>query len=530
MLSGSLKKQEKYLVYLILALLVPAYFINLGMQSFNEDEAIRAIVAYEMMHSGNYIVPTINGLPYYYKPPLYNYFLVLSFYFFGVVNEWSARVPTIIFLGLFAIAIYRCMRYYMDTRKSILTSLWFLTCGRILFWDSMLAFIDIAYSLVSFLVMFLSFHLYQKKRYWLLFISVFFLTAIGYLLKGFPSFLFLFFSLITVSVYFKNYKIILHPGFWTGLFIMIAMIGGYYYLYSLHHDAGNTLGPLLDQSTRRTIVRFGIIDVVKHIFIYPLENIYHFFPYTIPGLLLLNKEVFKQVFSKEYLVLFALLFVSNILVYWVSPEVYPRYILMHLPLAFAVNIFGYETAYRLEIKAVKYVEYLFLSIPMIGIILAIAGMFHPFLSQIPYAITIVSCVIIILSILFILGFKNKHLVIWYSVLSLLIIRIGFNFLVIPERHDGDPGAIAKKEIYRIKDTYPDKPIKLWKNSIMDKNSSFYLAVLQGKPNETTDTFDKSNYYVVDTMKVDFPKEKHVVLDSFLLREFDRMCYLIETAN
>ena len=67
-----LDKTDKLLLVVILILCVPAFLLNLGLLAFNEDEAIRALVAYEMLYNGDYIVPTLNGLPYYYKPPVYN--------------------------------------------------------------------------------------------------------------------------------------------------------------------------------------------------------------------------------------------------------------------------------------------------------------------------------------------------------------------------------------------------------------------------------------------------------------------------
>ena len=38
------------------------------------------------------------------------------------------------------------------------------------------------------------------------------------------------------------------------------------------------LTPLVDQATRRTILKYGVGDVIEHIITYPFENIYHFFP------------------------------------------------------------------------------------------------------------------------------------------------------------------------------------------------------------------------------------------------------------
>ena len=60
------------------ALFFPAYLINLNMVQMIRDEAIRAIVAFEMIQSGDFITPTIGGEPYLMKPPLFNWILAFS--------------------------------------------------------------------------------------------------------------------------------------------------------------------------------------------------------------------------------------------------------------------------------------------------------------------------------------------------------------------------------------------------------------------------------------------------------------------
>ena len=74
---------NKKFFLLALALLPAALLIHLGVMVFIDDEAIRALVAQEMLWSGNYISPTMHGDIYLNKPPLFNWVLALSFTVFG---------------------------------------------------------------------------------------------------------------------------------------------------------------------------------------------------------------------------------------------------------------------------------------------------------------------------------------------------------------------------------------------------------------------------------------------------------------
>ncbi|MDA9333208.1 hypothetical protein N9Q80_03830, partial [Saprospiraceae bacterium] len=98
------KTDDKRLyIYLsvIIALAIPALLINLGLQTFINDESIRALVALEMGFSDNFIVPTVNGSYYYSKPPMYNWIIYISFMLFGRFDELATRVPTVVCLALF---------------------------------------------------------------------------------------------------------------------------------------------------------------------------------------------------------------------------------------------------------------------------------------------------------------------------------------------------------------------------------------------------------------------------------------------
>jgi 4-amino-4-deoxy-L-arabinose transferase-like glycosyltransferase len=206
-MANKLKDIHKRWLYLVaILLLFPALFINLGLMSFIDDEAIRALVALEMKLSGNYIVPTMHGAFYYSKPPLFNWLLILFYNLGGVVNEWTTRIPTVLALMGYGFTIYYFFRKHFDKYTAIVNAFLLITCGRILFWDSMLGLIDITYSWVTFTAFMVVFHEFKKGNHLRLFAISYFLTAIGFMLKGFPSILFQGFTLITWFLVQRQFK------------------------------------------------------------------------------------------------------------------------------------------------------------------------------------------------------------------------------------------------------------------------------------------------------------------------------------
>ena len=77
------------------------------------DEPRYAQVAREMLRSGDYITPRLNGQPWLEKPPLYYWLAAVSFRLLGV-TEWAARLPSALaaaaFLPLFGWLVHRLFR------------------------------------------------------------------------------------------------------------------------------------------------------------------------------------------------------------------------------------------------------------------------------------------------------------------------------------------------------------------------------------------------------------------------------------
>jgi 4-amino-4-deoxy-L-arabinose transferase-like glycosyltransferase len=70
-------------------------FTGLSTRSLWGSEGRWAEIAREMIMSGNYFLPTINGKVYFDKP-LLSYLMILPFSFKGVVTELSSRIPSAI--------------------------------------------------------------------------------------------------------------------------------------------------------------------------------------------------------------------------------------------------------------------------------------------------------------------------------------------------------------------------------------------------------------------------------------------------
>lgn len=519
---------NKFWFFLASFLCIPAFLINLGLITIYEDEGIRALVALEMRLSGDFFTPTLNGALYYSKPPLYNWILNLSFLLFGAYNELALRFPTILFLGFFAWSIYHYSKKYYDSEFAFINAMIFVTCGRVLFWDSMLGYIDICYSWVTYMELMVIFHCYQKKQFRKLFLLSYFLATLGFMLKGFPTILFQGLSLLAFFWYQKDLKKLFSKEHFLGIGIFVALVGSYYLYYFTANPENNVMTGLLDQSVRRTLVHdtYNVWDFVHHILIYPFQNTYDFLPWSIMIIYIFRKDLFSILNRDSFLKYCATIFGINIIVYWTSLEVYPRYILMLVPILFTIFLYFHKIHYEEESILYKIFFYFSLLIMLTGIGFSSAFPFVEPTKDVPYPIlkaSIVTLPLILFTMYFYLHKPQRLIVL---ICFLLCARIGFNFFIMPDRHQNDRATRYKQEAIAVGEKYKEKDLRLYEGSKLDYTSSFYISSTRNQiTNRDYEHTSENVYYIIDTTRYEIP-ETFRIIETFQNREADKVLSII----
>ena len=86
------------------------------------DEGRYVGVAWEMMRSGDWLTPTLNGLPFFHKPPLFYWITGASLSLFGL-NDWAARAAPLLGAWLGAFSLYLFLRRWSGQRAAALSLL-----------------------------------------------------------------------------------------------------------------------------------------------------------------------------------------------------------------------------------------------------------------------------------------------------------------------------------------------------------------------------------------------------------------------
>ena len=504
------KMPPSWLQIIIFITAVYAFTSHLGYLPINSpsDEARRALVTAEMMISHNYLTPTLNGELYFLKPPLYNWILIISFKLFGNYSSFALRFPVIISLFLFAIVIfYFVKKNSADARLAYITAFAFITNGRILFYDSLQGLIDATFSLLTYLCFMLIYSFGLKQKWNHLFICAYILTAVCFLLKGFPSLVALGLTLCIYFIYTKQVKILFSLHHLTGIITFILLTGCYYYLYfSVNQIKPQILFQhLLDESTKRTAFEFSAARVIKHLVSFPLQLCYHFAPWFFLIIILFRKNAISKILSNPFIKFNALVFLVNIIVYWTSPEEYPRYLFMLVPLAFTVLLWLYFQFIAYAKNLQKTIDYILAAGIIIAIIITTGFMF----SQ-PDQLAITEQKIFLLlgmtTATFILFMKKPAWRPEILILFLLVCRIGFNFFVLEER--GKDSFYVKEKSKEIVKIIKDKPLYLLEEIGNTDTYSFYISTLKQDLVRYNSNIDYNAFYLARPGKI---KQRKIIV-------------------
>src|SRR5712692_7963488 len=131
---------------LLLALCALLFFLGLGTLGLTDrDEGSNAEAAREMVESGDWLTPTLNGTPRFAKPILIYWLIACSYLVFGV-SEFTARLPSALFGTLLVLMQYafatRLLGPTVGFRAALMLLLNFemLASGRMVLTDMVLVF------------------------------------------------------------------------------------------------------------------------------------------------------------------------------------------------------------------------------------------------------------------------------------------------------------------------------------------------------------------------------------------------------
>ncbi len=225
------KLEYRFLVFIAILYLI-SVFIGIGKYPISQTESgkWRALIALEMKYSDNYVTPTLNGDYYYNKPPLFNYLLV------PVADaernlEYKLRIVNVISILILCSLVYYIARKEFEKKRALLVTLLYAFSVFIYLRIAFVLMIDPFFSILMVLMFYSNYKYFSESKPGKLFLFGYFLTAVGFLTKGYQAIFFQAVSVFSLLLIYRKWKLIFNWKHIAGIVTFCVIIGGYFLLY-----------------------------------------------------------------------------------------------------------------------------------------------------------------------------------------------------------------------------------------------------------------------------------------------------------
>lgn len=189
-------KKRILIIHLIIILTFSyvLFFYGIGDYALKEpDEGRYAEIPREMIELNNYIVPHINHVRYFEKPPLFYWAVAASYKLFGI-NEWSFRFVNALSAFLCTIALYFTSRRWFGERAAILSAI-ILASSFGFFSMARIVTTDMFFTLWLFASLLCFLGYYKERKTFFIYLFYVFL-ALATLTKGIVAIILLFLTVV----------------------------------------------------------------------------------------------------------------------------------------------------------------------------------------------------------------------------------------------------------------------------------------------------------------------------------------------
>ena len=221
---------------------VVAYLTPIGLFEFRGEEPRRVLPALEMLDRGEYLIPRIGGQPYFQKPPLINWLVAGSFMLFGTRIEWTARLPSALFILVVAVVLVTSTRSMLGAKGSMIASLSWLTNFGMLEQGQTIEIEPVYISLLALALISWLLCWQQRRSPWLMWLVPSVFLGVGLLAKG-PAHL-LFFYVLVGAVLWQSGRLreFLHPAHFVAIIIMWAIFAAWAVPYVMELESLRAIG------------------------------------------------------------------------------------------------------------------------------------------------------------------------------------------------------------------------------------------------------------------------------------------------
>jgi 4-amino-4-deoxy-L-arabinose transferase-like glycosyltransferase len=315
---------------LIMIIAAFIYLPFLGLSGWSGNEPMRVVAAQEMLRTGNWMVPIIHGTPYFLKPPLMNWMIALSGSFFGTINEWTSRLPSVLAMFMTGISVYFLTEKWLRREGRLFAAVATLSMTGLMK-KGVSAEIDSIF--IFFVTVTLLIWINGYIRQWkpvLLWSIPLFILGFSFFTKGPQALSFFYLTVFAYLLLRKRVSFLFSAAHLIGM-LCFVLIPAFYLSSILQWVPFDKYGKMwIEQITSRAEARHSY-SFLKHLIDYPVDVLMSFMPWVLffmPATILKDlRSRLKGVLKNEIIIFSIVMVAANFPLYWLLPTSHVRYFL-----------------------------------------------------------------------------------------------------------------------------------------------------------------------------------------------------------
>lgn len=226
-----LNKTKAFLI--VLLIWAGIYLPSLGVLEFKREESRGVMPAIAILETGNWVVPSIGDKYFYSKPPGINWLVAISFLATGEKTEFTARLPSVLFVLAFVMILIWMDSSWLSLRARLIAAIIFLTNVGIIESGRMIETDGVYICLTGIATLWWLNIRSRDGSKWALWIIPCLIVGFGGFVKGPFIAMFFYFIVLAVLLYEKRTKDFFAIQHIIGIVIMAVMVFGWIYAVSL---------------------------------------------------------------------------------------------------------------------------------------------------------------------------------------------------------------------------------------------------------------------------------------------------------
>ena len=261
-------RERELLIILFLAVL--ALCVRLDALPLFGEEPRRALIAREMVETGDWLVPGTQRVFLPSRPPLQNWLIALSAFFTGGFDIWAVRIPSVISTFLIAILIYGYLRQLMGRLGSLGGAVSFLTMTMVMEFGRS-AETEAVFSLfVAASMMMWHWAWIKKWPAWQMWSLGYGFAALGMLTKGLQAPLYFGGATFLFLLATGNWRVILTRGHAIGILVFLVVLGAWQGPFTWQRGVADSWNIYFGDVAGRFVDRKWSV-FLEHLVVFPCE-------------------------------------------------------------------------------------------------------------------------------------------------------------------------------------------------------------------------------------------------------------------